>query len=204
MNRPNPKSLAVVLAAALFAAYPVLAAPMASGGGGHRGGAPSGGGGYRGGAQGGGAAYRGGTAYRGGGYYHGGGYRAGGYCGGRYYGGRYYGGRYYGAPYYGGYYGWGWAWPLGVGLGLALSSPYWEGYPAYYGNAYSVAPAYVQGEMQPSAPPPPTTQVPEGPVADAPTQRPLYLNYCAAVTAFYPQVQSCPSGWVFRGNTNPN
>jgi hypothetical protein len=205
MNVPNLKLLAAALASALLAVCPIVAeSAQPSGGGGYRGGggSPSGGG-YRGGGYSHGA-------YAGGGYRGGGGYYRGGYANARYYGGysgaRYYGGRYYGAPYYGGYYGgWGWGW-AGLGLGLALTSPYWAGYPGY-GYGYSVAPAYVdpaysQGQLQPSVPPPPTTQVPQGPVADAPTQRPLYLNYCAAVSAFYPQIQSCPSGWVFRGNAN--
>jgi hypothetical protein len=190
MNRPNPKLLAAAIAAGLLAVYPVLAAPAPSGGGGYRGGAPGGGG------------YHGGAGYRPGGAYYGGRYAGGRYYAGGYYGARYYGGRYYGGGYYGG---WGWGWPVGLGLGLALTSPYWAGYPGYYGYGYSVAPAYAgpafyEGQILPPVQPPPTTQVPQGPVADGPTQRPLYLNYCAAVSAFYPMVQSCPSGWVFRGN----
>ena len=42
----------------------------------------------------------------------------------------------------------------------------------------------------------PTTQVqPNNP--GAPSQGPLYMNYCASSKAYYPKVTQCPEGWKF-------
>ena len=40
-----------------------------------------------------------------------------------------------------------------------------------------------------------TTEAPVGP--GAPTQGPLYMNYCESAKAYYPKVTSCPEGWKF-------
>jgi hypothetical protein len=189
--------------------------PGASGGrwqGGGRGAAPSGrwqgggtavapgrwsGGGYRGSN----------TGYRGSGYA-GGGYR-GGYSGnghGRYYGGHsHYGHRhYYGSAY------WGW-WGAAIAAPFLWAGyygpwPYWS-YTGYYGPYYSsyYGPGYGgypwvadAGYSAPSAAEPvPTTEVP--PLgAGAPTERPLYLNYCAEAQAYFPKVTTCAGGWQVR------
>jgi hypothetical protein len=81
--------------------------------------------------------------------------------------------------------------------------PYWGywgpryGGPAYYPRAY---PRYYEeeyvvrrgeedlgpgAEVDPRAP-------------GAPSQGPLYMNYCPAAKAYYPKVTTCPEGWEFR------
>jgi len=84
-------------------------------------------------------------------------------------------------------------------------SLYW-GYPyGYYGpRYYGYYPAYpVYGDdpddrymMAPPAEP--TTNVPAGNVPGAPTQGPLYQNYCESAKAYFPKVTSCPEGWQMR------
>jgi hypothetical protein len=82
---------------------------------------------------------------------------------------------YWGAPYYSPYY-----------------SPYYDGY--YYG--YPDAPTvYQEREVVPYDTMPPTTQAQPGP--GAPSQGPLYMNYCASAKAYYPKVTQCPEGWKF-------
>lgn len=175
MNGPKTLPIAILTAFGLAAALEVdgaaIAKPGASvsggrGGGGHY----SGGGG--GGRHSGGGQYRGGRhgAYYGG---HHGGYR---YGHGQWHGGL---SLHYGVPIWGPWY-----------YGLYSSWPYYDAwYPSpYYGPApypYAVADA---------GPPPPTTEVP--PFAQgAPTQRPLYLNFCESAKAYYPKVTTCPEGW---------
>ena len=81
---------------------------------------------------------------------------------------------YWGAPYYAPYY-----------------SPYYDG---YYG--YPDAPAvYQEREVVPYETEPATTQARPGP--GAPSQGPLYMNYCASAKAYYPKVTQCPEGWKF-------
>lgn len=164
------------LAAALAVDAATIAKPGASvsggrGGGGHYSG--GGGGRYSGGGQYGGGRYGGYSGGRHGAYYggHPGGYRHGHWHGGLSF--------HYGVPIWGPWY-----------YGLYSSWPYYDAwYPSpYYGPApypYAVADA---------GPPPPTTAVP--PIAEgAPTQRPLYLNYCESAKAYYPKVTTCPEGW---------
>src|SRR5204863_2577425 len=104
-----------------------------------------------------------------------------------YYGHGHYGGYY---PYWGwgAYYGWplyaaAWGWPYYYDYGY----PYYEPYPA--APAY---PAYPEGRM---APPPATTEVPQG--EGGPVRGPLYMNYCESAKAYFPKVTSCPEGWRF-------
>jgi hypothetical protein len=126
------------------------------------------------GSQGGGASHRGGYTGHGGGYAgHGGGYYGRGYGG--YYGARY--GFYFGVPL------------LYAGLGWPYYYDYYyprstviyrdvEGYPAYGEPA---------GELVPS------TVVPRS--EGAPSQAPLYMNYCESAKAYFPKVSTCPEGW---------
>jgi hypothetical protein len=79
-------------------------------------------------------------------------------------------------------YGWGW--------------PYYGyyGYPYYY-DYYPVYPAYPAAPVNPSGELGPPAEVVPGP--GAPTQGPLYMNYCESAKAYYPKVTSCPEGWKF-------
>ena len=79
---------------------------------------------------------------------------------------------YWGAPYY---YG-----------------PYYPYYPGtiLYREVERVPESYPDGEMGPAA------EATPGP--GAPTQGPLYLNYCESAKAYYPKVTSCPEGWKFN------
>lgn len=85
---------------------------------------------------------------------------------------------------------------------------YYLGYPypwAYWGPRYgwySDRPAWTEpveaGAIVPSeAAAAPSTQV-DATAPGAPTQRPLYLNYCPSAGAYYPKVSSCPEGWTMR------
>ena len=93
-------------------------------------------------------------------------------------------GFYFGVPILWGAAYWGW--------------PYYYGYGPYYYPPRTVIyrdietyPAYPDGELGPPA----TTDVPPG--AGAPSQGPLYMNYCESAKAYYPKVTSCPEGWKF-------
>ena len=130
--------------------------------------------GYNGGGNHGGGVYRGGGGYRGGSWGHG--------------GGRYYGG------YRGGY--WGPRFGLYIGAPLLLGGLGWPYYyPEYYPSRTVVYreveryPTYVeqQGEIVPST----EVQRMEG----APSQGPLYMNYCESAKAYFPKVTTCPEGW---------
>ena len=111
---------------------------------------------------------------------HGGHWNGGPWSGGhRWYGGRYWGPRvgfYFGAPLFWGSYYWGW--------------PYdYDYYP--YPRTY----VYREIERVPAdgVAPADTTQVAPG--EGAPTQGPLYMNYCESAKAYFPKVTKCPEGW---------
>ena len=85
--------------------------------------------------------------------------------------------------------------PLYWGAAYAWGYPYYSGYPYYdwgYPNYYyyDAPPAYNQ-----PAPMPEGTLVP--PSEGAPSNGPLYMNYCDSAKAYYPKVTSCPEGWKF-------
>lgn len=136
------------------------------------------------------------AAMRGG--HSGGGHWNGGHSGGGHWSGghsRHWGG----GHYYGRSHWYGPSWSFYWGVPLAVGTAWWWGYPYYYGYPYAYdyyvypAPAipesYPQGEMGPSA------EVVPGP--DAPTQGPLYMNYCESAKAYYPKVTQCAEGWRF-------
>ena len=149
----------------------------------------------RGGGSGGGASYGHGSGH-GYGYGNGRGY---GYGYGRYgygYGYRGYG---YWRPWYGFYL----AAPFVFGAAYASWDPYWgywgpRYYPySYYGGGASYPdPRYYDGPQMSMGGEGTTEDSPNA--EGAPTQAPLYLNYCAAAKAYFPKVATCPGGWQFR------
>lgn len=74
------------------------------------------------------------------------------------------------------------------GFGWPYYYDYW-GYPRTTVIYRDVEPAYFEepGELMPS------TEVPRG--EGAPSQAPLYMNYCESAKAYFPKVTSCPEGW---------
>lgn len=120
-----------------------------------------------------------GGAHHGGGHFRG---NHGGHHGGRHWGGHY---RSHWGPRLGFYIGA----PLLIG---GFGYPYYNDY--YYPRSTVIyreverAPYYEQpGELVPS------TEVPRS--EGAPSQAPLYQNYCDSARAYYPKVTSCPEGW---------
>ena len=112
-----------------------------------------------------------------GGNWSGGHWRGGGHWGGRYWYPRV--GFYLGAPLL--WSAWYWGWPYDYYYPrTVVYDRVIERYPA----------AYPDGVMEPS-----TTEV--APSRGAPTQGPLYMNYCESAKAYYPKVTSCPEGWKF-------
>jgi hypothetical protein len=212
MRTINALALPLLAVAGLALAAEAWAQGRPGGGSGYRGGGSPGasGGRWQGAGRGsaqGGRWHGSGTAVAPG-RWNGGGYR-GGYSGnghGRYHGGHaHYGHRHY----YGNAY-WGW-WGAAIAAPFLWAGyygpwPYW-GYTGYYGPYYSGyhGPGYGgypwvadAGYYAPAASEPvPTTEVP--PLgAGAPTERPLYLNYCAEAQAYYPKVTTCAGGWQMR------
>ena len=135
---------------------------------------------------------------------HGGGHGSGGYSGGHWSGGHT-GGHWsggYGSGGHSGHY-WGPSWGFYLGVPLYWPSYYYWGAPYYYPYSYSYPyyddysyPTYREYEPAPMEESvPPSEVAPPGP--GAPSQGPLYMNYCASAKAYYPKVASCPEGWKF-------
>jgi hypothetical protein len=135
----------------------------------HGGGSMGGGGGWHGGG--------GGSWHGGGGSWHGG-------------GGHWHGGSSVaigiGFPY------WGWGWPY-------YGYPYYGyayGYPYPYGYGYSdyAGPqSYIQRDTGDAVAPPPSGQYSSQPPEYS---QPQYSYYCTNPAGYYPQVGTCPSGWL--------
>jgi hypothetical protein len=82
---------------------------------------------------------------------------------------------------------------LAIGLPLAWG---WGWGPGFYGDPWFYGPQVIYRErevIREVEPAPETTQVPRG--AGAPTQGPMYMNYCESAKAYYPKVTQCPEGW---------
>ena len=114
-------------------------------------------------------------------------------------GGAHWGGGHWSGGHWGGWHGrfWGPRFGLFIGAPIVWSSYYWgyPYYPYYYDwYAYPRA-AYVERYPMSTPEEAPTTEAPVGP--GAPTQGPLYMNYCESAKAYYPKVTSCPEGWKF-------
>lgn len=110
-----------------------------------------------------------------------GGHWSGGHWSGRHWGSHWHGSRigfYFGVPVLWG--AWYWGWPY-------YYEPYYYPRTVIYRDV--VREPYPEGELGPPADATP------GP--GAPTQGPLYMNYCESAKAYYPKVTSCPEGWKF-------
>lgn len=111
--------------------------------------------------------------------------RRGGSHGHRHWGHRHWGHRHW-HPSWGFYFGA----PLIVGAGGWPYYDYWYGYPGPR-IVHREVEHYPEGVMV--GPPVSTTEVPRG--EGAPTNGPLYMNYCESAKAYFPKVTSCPEGW---------
>ena len=103
------------------------------------------------------------------------------------------GGRHWGGHHHHHFWGPRVSWGLYFGLPLAWGPAYYWGWPYYYDYPrtiiYRDVERFPEGEIAPS------TEVKPGP--GAPSQGPLYMNYCESAKAYYPKVTSCPEGWKF-------
>jgi len=97
-----------------------------------------------------------------------------------------------------------WGAPLWWGTYWSPHYGYWGSryYPYYGGYYYSPYASYPDDEERvysraSNVPPEPTTEVPVS-AEGAPTERPLYLNYCEESKAYYPKVTTCKSGWQMK------
>lgn len=70
-------------------------------------------------------------------------------------------------------------------------SPWWHDEPRVIYREVIREPEYVEADREPV----PASEAPRG--EGAPTQGPLYMNYCASANAYFPKVTSCPEGWKF-------
>jgi hypothetical protein len=90
------------------------------------------------------------------------------------------------------------SWGFYFGAPLIASAWGWPYYDYWYGYGGPrvvyrdvLRDSYPEGVMV--GPPVSTTEVPRG--DGAPTQGPLYMNYCESAKAYFPKVTSCPEGW---------
>jgi len=114
-------------------------------------------------------------------------------------GGHFSGGHFSGGHFAGGHFGhgprfFGPRFSFFIGAPLIWPAWYW-GYPYYYDWYYYPRAAYVERYPMSTPDDAATTEAPVGP--GAPTQGPLYMNYCESAKAYYPKVTSCPEGWKF-------
>lgn len=90
---------------------------------------------------------------------------------------------YFGVPVFWGSYYWG--------------SPHWD---QYYHPRETIVYREIEREPYPEAEiSEPTTEVPRS--EGAPTQGPLYMNYCESARAYFPKATSCPEGWKLKSPT---
>ena len=85
------------------------------------------------------------------------------------------------------------------GVPLFWPSAYYWGYP--YWDRYYYPGTVVYREVYPASYPEGEMSAPQSseakPGPGAPTQGPLYMNYCESAKAYYPKVTACPEGWRF-------
>ena len=113
-------------------------------------------------------------------------------------GGRSHGGGQWGGHRWRGHH-WYPGWGFYFGAPLLYSGWYW-GHPYafdfYYPRStviYRESEAYPQSFPEGRIEGAPTTEIPRG--EGAPSQGPLYMNYCESAKAYFPKVTRCPEGW---------
>lgn len=91
-------------------------------------------------------------------------------------------------------------WGLSFGVPLAFGAAW--GWPGYYYDYPRETIIYREREVFPEGviEPEPTPEIPRG--EGAPTQGPLYMNYCESRRAYFPKVTSCPEGWKLETPTS--
>ena len=94
---------------------------------------------------------------------------------------------------------WHGGWGLWLGAPLVFGAAY--GWPYYYGPretlVYREREVFPEGTIEPT---PRSTEIPQG--EGAPSQGPLYMNYCESAKAYFPKVTTCPEGWKLATPTN--
>ncbi|MGH8851944.1 MAG: hypothetical protein ACREYD_13195, partial [Casimicrobiaceae bacterium] len=88
---------------------------------------------------------------------------------------------------------WGWGWPY-YGYpyyGYAYGYPYPYGYYGGYSD-YAGPQSYIQRDTGDAVAPPPSGQYSQPPEYS----QPQYSYYCTNPAGYYPQVGTCPSGWL--------
>lgn len=78
-----------------------------------------------------------------------------------------------------------------IALGSHWGSPFWYDEPRVVYREVVREPEYLEGDPEPAA----TAELAQG--EGAPSQGPLYMNYCASAKAYFPKVTRCPEGWKF-------
>ena len=131
---------------------------------------------------------------------HGGGHSGGGHSGGGHSGG-WHGGGWHGGHGHGGSH---FYWGVGIGFpGYYWGYPYY-GYPYYAAYPYAASypyysPSYYFGD-EPGYDSGPSTYIQRdmnsGPSTVAPAAESQYSYYCPDPAGYYPQVQTCPKGWL--------
>jgi hypothetical protein len=126
-----------------------------------------------------------------GGGHSGGGHGSGGWHGGGGHGGHggWHGGSHFslGIGFPGFYWGPGWGYPYYAGYPYYSSYPYYAAYPYYADEPYAYEPGpstYIQRDMG------------SAPSSSAPVGENQYSYYCPDPAGYYPQLQSCPKGWL--------
>lgn len=82
-----------------------------------------------------------------------------------------------------------------IGAPILFGSYYW-GHPWYWDEPRVIYREVIrEPEVIETDPEPASTELPRG--EGAPSQGPLYMNYCASAKAYFPKVTRCPEGWKF-------
>ena len=85
-----------------------------------------------------------------------------------------------------------------IGAPLLLGSAYYWGRPWYYDEPRVIYREVIrEPEVVETIREVPAPERSEAPRGQAPSQGPLYMNYCESSKAYFPKVQSCPEGWKF-------
>lgn len=104
-----------------------------------------------------------------------------------------------GRHWHGGHHHHRWHGHLGFYIGAPLLFGYWAD-PWYWGGPRVVYREVIrEPEVVREGAIAPSTDLPRG--EGAPSQGPLYMNYCESAKAYFPKVTQCPEGWKFISPT---